>query len=282
MATLFEYYTTGDDGSASFWLSEWRAQTFTPAIAHKITSVKLLIYRVDLPGTITVSIKATDENGHPTGDDLCSGTTNGNTLPWATWEWREITLGAGYNLSADTKYAIVVRALDGDATNYCRWRRDGTDPTYAGGNYEASDDSGANWSGYTDYDCLFEDWGEPLYTTHELTVTDGIALSDALVKMPIKIISDGIALSDVLVGYKILVQVLTDGIAVTDTLVKTISKTLTDGIAFKDTLVKTASKTLSDGIAFTDSLWKVWTHGVLRILNAVRNLPSIREEGTKR
>lgn len=194
--------------------------------------------------------------------------------------------------------------------------------------------------------------------THELTVTDGIEVGEALIKNPILILADGVALSDVLIknpiltlidgirftdvweGYRLLSRVFTDGIAFTDTLVRSIVKilsdgiaigealerwwsqhyerTFTDGIAFTDTLVKrlervltdgiklgdqlikttiktftdaialrdvltrSIAKVLTDGIAFTDALWKVWTHRVLRILRAVRNLLSIREDGTKR
>lgn len=119
-------------------------------------------------------------------------------------------------------------------------------------------------------------------TLHELVVTDGIALTDALIKNPIKVLADGIALTDVLIKNPI--KVLTDGIALTDTLEKVYIyvRILTDGIAFTDTLVKTTIKVLTDGIAFTDTLVKLWVHGILRILTAIRNLPSIREEGTKR
>ncbi len=83
MATRFEHYITGDDGAWEFGIINWMAQTFTPSTAHKITSVKLPLYRWGSPGTITVSIKATDGNGHPTGDDLCLGTTDGNALEWS-------------------------------------------------------------------------------------------------------------------------------------------------------------------------------------------------------
>lgn len=163
MATLYEYYNTGDDGSTALYGTRWMAQTFTPSTAHKITSVKLKLGRVGSPGTVTVSIRETDENGHPTGDDLCSGTTDGDTLQEGSpWEWREITLGDGYNLDADTKYAIVTRALAGDTDNYVVWRRDATDPTYEGGNFELSTNSGDSWTTYADRDFMFEDWGEPL------------------------------------------------------------------------------------------------------------------------
>ncbi|GAJ10547.1 unnamed protein product, partial [marine sediment metagenome] len=103
-STLFESYTTGDDYNSTIYEDLWRAQTFTPSTAHTVTSVKLLIYGKDNPGDFTVSIKATDGSGHPTGEDLCYGTINGNDLP-DTKTWTEITLGAGTSLSAETKYA---------------------------------------------------------------------------------------------------------------------------------------------------------------------------------
>lgn len=172
MATLYEYYITGDDIGWTFHTTAWFAQTFTPSEAHKITSVKLKLYKNGSPGTITVSIKATDGSGKPTGGDLCSGTTNGNTLPTGSpYEWREITLGAGYDLSADTKYAIVARALEGDGSNYAGWRFDNSDPTYAGGNFASSNDSGVSWSGDTGRDFMFEEWGEPPGETHEGAAT---------------------------------------------------------------------------------------------------------------
>ncbi|GAI89417.1 unnamed protein product, partial [marine sediment metagenome] len=162
MATLYEYYITGDDTNAFICETYWLAQTFTPSIAHKITSVKLKLYRTGLPGTGTISIKATDGAGHPTGGDLCSGTIDGNTLTTnAAGAWYEITLGAGYDLNADTKYAIVVRITGGSTSNCIRWRCDETSPTYTPGCFEVSDNSGSSWTSNTGIDFMFEDWGEP-------------------------------------------------------------------------------------------------------------------------
>lgn len=177
MATLYEYYNTGDDSFDVCYLANWRAQTFTPLTAHKITNVKLLLYRIGSPGTVTVGIRATDGNGQPTGADLCSGTTNGNTLTTSTaGEWREITLGAGTDLSVNTKYAIVVRVLGGDFDNKLAMRRDITSAAYTGGNLEWSNDSGSSWNTRATYDFMFEDWGEPLGVTHELAgVITGVA-----------------------------------------------------------------------------------------------------------
>ncbi len=164
MATLFEYLNTGDD-SASYISSGAirKAQTFTPAISHTITSVKLKLYRLaGTPGDIYIAIKATDGSGHPTGIDLAIGTTNGNTLTTISpGEWREITLGAGVALTAGIKYAIVVYADSSAGVNvaYWRWVDDGFEH-YVGGNPEYY--NGFVWSvdeAGTPRDYMFEDWG---------------------------------------------------------------------------------------------------------------------------
>ncbi len=158
---LYENYNTGNDSSFITRNVSWAAQTFTPLSSHKIISVKLLLFIPgSSPGTVTVSIRATGATGHPTGSDLCIGTTNGGTLPVSPpYEWREITLGAGYDLVAGRKYAIVVRALEGDNDNYLNWTLDSTSPTYTGGKCELSSNSGSSWTGYTAYDFMFEEWG---------------------------------------------------------------------------------------------------------------------------
>ena len=156
----YEYYNTNDVSYLNIYAANWKAQTFTPTAAHKITSVKLKIFRVLLPGIITVDIRDTDGSAHPTAAVLCSGTTDGDTLTVNTaGEWREIILGDGRNPKAFTKYAIVVRALSGDAGNYVSWRVDNTAPTYAGGCAEESINSGASWTSIAGTDFMFEEWG---------------------------------------------------------------------------------------------------------------------------
>ena len=152
--------------------STWRAQTFTPSANHTITKVNLKMRRAGSPGTLTVSIRATS-GGLPTGNDLCSGTTDGDTLPTESSEWREITLGVGYALSASTQYAIVIRAVNGDDSNSVSWRQDSSSPTYTGGERVSSDDSGSSWEAplVGDYDCMFEEWGTVIspFPTHFVT-----------------------------------------------------------------------------------------------------------------
>ena len=154
-----EYYTTGDDIYGSLWGTSWKAQTFTPSQSHEVLRVKLKLYRYGFPGTVTVSIRATDGSGHPTGNDLCSGTTDGDTLTTdSEGEWREIIFASGYNLAANTKYSIVARASGQESSDDARWKEDWSSPTYPGGCLETSGDSGGSWSSYTTSDMMFEEW----------------------------------------------------------------------------------------------------------------------------
>ena len=92
-------------------------------------------------------------SGLPIGGDLCSGTTNGNTLPEAgtSFETREVTLGDGTALTSGVQYAIVVRC----AADEVEW------VTVAGDNYEngsscLSADGGSSWSIDSGYDNWFQ------------------------------------------------------------------------------------------------------------------------------
>ena len=84
--------------------------------------------------------------GDPIGDDLCSGTTNGDTLPISSepYEEREITLGDGTALTSGTQYAIVIRATSASATNSLVWSctRPGA---YSGGENFKSINSSSTW-----------------------------------------------------------------------------------------------------------------------------------------
>jgi len=166
MSTLYEHYNTNDDSPAKIDDAlDARAQTFTPSESHRVKEVKLKLLRYASPGTITVSITETDGSGHPTGEDLCSGTTDGDTLTTdSNGEWRDITLGNGSALLASTKYAIVVKALDSDSSNYIYWRHDSTSSTYGGGNHEFSGDGGSSWESYLTTDLMFEEWGNVINT----------------------------------------------------------------------------------------------------------------------
>jgi hypothetical protein len=156
--TLQAYYIINDDSYDTANLTRWLAQTFTVgATGHSITSVKLKMFRIISPGTVTVSIRATS-SGHPTGSDLTVGTINGNLLTTnSNGLWYEIAL-TEYKLSANVKYAIIVRGSAGGSNAVC-WRCDAFGSIYPGGNREWSINSGDTWTSGTDSDFMFEVWG---------------------------------------------------------------------------------------------------------------------------
>ncbi len=98
--------------------------------------------------------------GDPTGADLTSGTTNGNTLP-EPWppdpiEEREITFVSPIELISGTTYAIVVSAPDAaDINNRVGWGLKTSNP-YADGARYLSSDSGSSWSEQNNHDQWFQ------------------------------------------------------------------------------------------------------------------------------
>lgn len=165
MADRFEYYNTDDDSQGGFYGVYWHAQTFTTlAVGFTITSVKLLVARVGTSGTLTISIKAVDGNGKPTGADLCSKAIDSTDLTTNAdvGEWYEFTFTVPYESSATTMYAIVARCTGTNNSNRCYWRFDGSSPTYTNGQDLYSSDSGSSWTAFASIDRMFEIWGTPI------------------------------------------------------------------------------------------------------------------------
>jgi hypothetical protein len=162
-ANLYEHHNTGPTGTAGIYANYWWAQTFTPSVAHTVTSVRLMLGRgaAASPGTVTVGIRNVDGSGLPTGSDLCSGTIDGNTLATAwPYAWYDIALGGGYGLSAGTTYAMVVRAPSAvNSTHQLLWGWTTAD-VYAGGWGVRSTNGGTSWilPGIV-ADMQFEEWG---------------------------------------------------------------------------------------------------------------------------
>jgi len=90
--------------------------------------------------------------GAPVGSNLCSGTTNGNTLAtYASWTEREISFDNPVELATDTKYSIVNSAPSASHTNAMYWSAHRTS-SYANGEPHVSGDSGVSWSPMTTTD----------------------------------------------------------------------------------------------------------------------------------
>lgn len=92
--------------------------------------------------------------GDPTGADLASGTTDGNTLGLvASPTLREVSIDSPIELTSGVKYAIILSVSAADATNYVAWWRGDND--YANGLALWSVDSGSSWTQFPTQDLWF-------------------------------------------------------------------------------------------------------------------------------
>jgi hypothetical protein len=179
-----------------------------------------LLYKAGNPSTLTVSIKAVDGDGKPTGADLTSGTTNGNTLPTGSpYEWRAITL-TQYWLEPETKYAIVCRALEASSPNEINWRSDSSSPSYTGGSFVYSQDAGSTWTVVTGTDCMFEVWGSPPPVAHTVTISESVGFSDSSTRKAgfKQAISESLGLSDSTLRHANFKQAITEKLGLTDSI----------------------------------------------------------------
>lgn len=110
-----EHYHDANDGTYTVTTTNFASQTFTTgASEYIVTSIKLLLYRSGTPGDYIVGIRATDINGHPTGNDLSTGTLHTDSITTeATGAWYEILMSE-YVLFPATVYAIVLRSIETD------------------------------------------------------------------------------------------------------------------------------------------------------------------------
>jgi len=161
MPVRYEYWVYETAAWTEVYGNDWHGQTFTPGVAHRIVKVRLRIARAGIPTNAEVVIKATDEEGKPTGADLATGTINVLSLPvdLVPAPWTYISLSTSPSLSALTKYAIIVRCL-GNVDNKIYWNEGG--PGYPGGQAIVSLDGGASWL-FNPFDFNFEEWGNHWY-----------------------------------------------------------------------------------------------------------------------
>lgn len=166
--TQYEFNDPVLNASQVVWDAGWLAQTFTIGttgdnVSHNITSIKISLgKRTGEVGTVTLSIRAVDGDNKPTGADLTSGTTNGNTLPEGeNYETREFVM-TPYLLQASTMYAMCLRTEIGNP-ECIYWEYNSAGSSYAGGVAYFSFDSGATWSILgTGVDFGFFEYGLPL------------------------------------------------------------------------------------------------------------------------
>ncbi len=193
--TRYEEYNNVYDNESyhAFFNTTFLGQTFIPSITHKIKYIRLKLFKSSSPGIVTVSIRATDVEGLPTGNDLCSGTFNANTVDfaWFWGSWYEISLGNEYSLQANTKYAIIIQVQDINyyTSTYLYWRMDGIDPIYSKGRAIGSNDSGTTWFfplfyGHAEGPAvfMFEEWGDTIQRNYTNSLSKKIGLISKTLK----------------------------------------------------------------------------------------------------
>ena len=174
--TRDQFYLNGDNTDKSFSGSSWESQTFTAAVTGQLRFVTLKLWQPlnSMPGLVTVSIRAVDGSGHPTGADLAVTTFNGNALPYLVSPGNlfRVNFPSPANVVLGTKYAILIRAVSGGLN----WRANSAG-AYAGGNREYSTNGGVTWSTDSASDYLFEVW----YTINDVKLLSDtpLAVGDA-------------------------------------------------------------------------------------------------------
>ena len=157
----YENYTSANAIDILYGVN-WRAQTFTPQTTHTLTKMRLPLLKQGNPGgNVIVSIRATDANGRPTGNDLASGSVPCASID-QTWSniWYDFDLGTGCQVQAGVKYAIIFNAPGADESNPLYYWFNTSDG-YSGGWVMASEDSGTAWIDLNlqAWDADFEEWG---------------------------------------------------------------------------------------------------------------------------
>lgn len=157
---LYEYWNISDPALANLFGYFWQGQTFSPREAHTTKLLKLYMYRYGLPAIVGVSIRSTNGNHKPQGNDLIYVEFDGNLLPTVyTAAKIDVPLGDGLALEKDAPYAIIARAINGNQDNYVRWRFQ-RPSSYPRGAHVFSSDSGETWEYDITRDMRFEEWGE--------------------------------------------------------------------------------------------------------------------------
>ena len=131
------------------------------------------MYKNGTPTTLTVSIRNTTSY-YPTGGDLTSGTFDSTTVSETSSPggWYEINV-TPYTLTDGALYGIIFRVPGGDASNLLAMRSDSSSPTYSGGQFQRSTDSGVTWNSYnyTTIDGMFEVWGAAAGVATKMNLT---------------------------------------------------------------------------------------------------------------
>lgn len=163
-STLTEKNLTGAN-SVNLYGTNWNSQGFTIGTVgstqnHTITHLGLKLLKVGSPSDLTVSIRADNGSGIPTGSDLSTGTILASQLTTTStgaFVYCEMT---PYELKSGVRYHIIARSPSSpNSSNMIQWKNNSGTDVYTGGFLNYSGNSGVNWSSFTALDAAFEIYG---------------------------------------------------------------------------------------------------------------------------
>jgi hypothetical protein len=152
-----EYNLIGDE-DYTFLGNTLIGQTFTPVRNYQVTRVRFKFRKYGSPGNVTMNIYATDGNGLPTGDSLCSVVIDGNLITEdSAGEWCEFICSTVVSVTKGVMYALT---LEADSPGGVVASRDLSDP-YTGGTALLSINGGTTWETTSWEDVVFEVYSGP-------------------------------------------------------------------------------------------------------------------------
>lgn len=174
MPNLYDNYSGTAEPYISLTLNaanDWGGQSFTTTAGYTLSRIDIWCAKGvgDNVGTITVALYAVDDDGHPTGSALASGSIDDANIPTTGegYDWVACTLSSSYAVSAATKYCVVVHGTSLSASNILIWSYDDDagSSAFSGGDQEWSTDGGSSWSTDTTQDQLFRCYGSAAVPT---------------------------------------------------------------------------------------------------------------------
>lgn len=180
-STLADWYNLNDDSDGgAIYGAVWKAQTFTAtSTGYELWSVKVKAYITGDPDNCILGIRPTDGTNPTSSQDIASTTLD--TTSWsssAPGDWYEFSFSDHPELTGSTKYALVFRCPDASGSpDLLRWRADFSSPTYGGGAFYTSSNSGSSWSVESGYDFMFETYASSTAEGESGTTTSATSTS---------------------------------------------------------------------------------------------------------
>lgn len=128
------------------------AQSFSPQATSTITQVSLYLKKSGSPSDKTIYL-VTDNGGSPSKTSIASGGLKNSSVSTSSYAWIDIPLKPTPQLTAGTRYWIVVGSSKNDSSNYYLWGYD-----TAGGNAQDVSKYSPDWNGSSSWTLVTGDF----------------------------------------------------------------------------------------------------------------------------